>query len=457
MKGLKVTLIGSFLVVTLTCRSSHIYGRGYRYPGYRSTASSRIYRSVRYGQPEEHSLGGWRERQKAGYSKISLLKQSRSNNSAEREKAAELLKRFSQDPQVQDALAALFGDPDPDVRAEAIKSSLNSEDNYRLQWAIEDLGSLGDSEQILVLGQVACSARDPGVRKKAAESLGKLEDLRRALSVLEIARKREPVPAVRQEIEGAIKEIRKRFLESEKEFLLALLEEGESSVRFSAVRDLGELTHSSAWVIDQLAQSLFDLSPLVRKETARILGEKGVKVPDSVLAKLIRAFGDDNNEEVVYAFGLAIEKVYIARALQLLENKDKKKRIEGVSLMAKMAKDYDSGNPKQKRFYKDRRFRTGTFRNELVERLRQDPAPEVRLEIVKEIDNLVRYGYLEVLPALRETAEWDSSEEVRSKTNEAIERIEKENPESIPSVPDSGPKSEPDGVAPRRNLIARDL
>ncbi len=219
-------LLGLSLVVTIFCfpvkSNAQIYGtypyynRPYYQDYYYSNSSysyyylpSSPYQQAQSSYPFRRKWEEAMERTRQYYSKYETIGRMNSLRSVERRDAADLLSRYSQDRDVQQVLTNSLDDPNPDVRNNAIKSLLNSENNYKLAEVIENLGALPFSdtdENALLLGRILASARDPNVRQAAAHSLGQLKN-RNAVIGLRLAQTRDSNIMVQTEVARALKKI----------------------------------------------------------------------------------------------------------------------------------------------------------------------------------------------------------------------------------------------------------
>lgn len=190
----------------------------YSYSSYSSPSRYRTYLYSWHLHPSSKNVGKYKEKIKEKYSKSNLLKEVKSHNSLKREESAELLSRFSQESEVKTALESALDDPSPSVRNKAIKSLLASEDSYPLQKMVRNLGQVpfaNSQENILILGRVLCSSRDPIARKEAAASLGNLKSLL-ALSMLKTARNRDANLMVQQQIVESMRKIQNVAVKEQK-------------------------------------------------------------------------------------------------------------------------------------------------------------------------------------------------------------------------------------------------
>lgn len=239
MKKMRIGLRRLFLVAVFLYLSEEIFAQSYNYsyssspfsyyrygysgyyPGYYSTFYPSYYYSGYYLTPYQYTQLYypfhlyWRKRKEQliqQYSKEGLLEQIKSASPAKRCQASQLLTRFTPDEEIKKALEAVLEDPIPAVRESVIKSLLSYENNSRLKEVIGKLGEVpfANSEQnVSILGKVLGSARDPLVRARAAQSLGKLTNPR-ALSFLELAKQRDVDTVVQEEIDKAIRKIQEK-------------------------------------------------------------------------------------------------------------------------------------------------------------------------------------------------------------------------------------------------------
>lgn len=211
-----------------------------------------------------HSLKNWNKRLQERYSMKDVLK-GMDGSPSERRKAVGILARFSDESQVREALEnVLLSDPNVEVRWKTAIS----------------LGRIGDSASIAVLDKAGLN---------------------------------DPVEQVRETAKYMARKI--RFKNS-----LALVENSNEAIRQEAVKKIAELPFDdSEKAVGILAKVLrSDLSPPVRKEAAKVLGQIESVRAFSALSIALKQDPDAEVRQEVQNSIVNIQKKIFAKLLKKL-------------------------------------------------------------------------------------------------------------------------------------------
>ncbi len=229
---------------------------------------------------------------------------------------------------------------------------------------------------------VALKDNDPSVRAAAADALGRIGDAASAAAPELLPLLKDPEKSVRQAAVFALGRVDPDEKAPAAAALIDVLKKDpDPDMRREAVLALGFLGERSAPVVDALASVLGDKSAELRALTALTLGKFG-PIVRSVEGELVKALKSDSEKDV------------------------------RLNLVRTLCASYGSDAP--------------TLIPMLAERLKGDPAFEVRVAIAEELGALGPAGR-PAIPALRQ-AQRDPQIKVREAATAAIKSIERPPP-----------------------------
>ncbi|MGI9038242.1 MAG: HEAT repeat domain-containing protein [Gemmatimonadota bacterium] len=225
---------------------------------------------------------------------------------------------------VDDPAAALAADTIDSRVFEALMKAMSSDDASLRRKAAHTLGSIENSRGVEALSRAVRSDTDAGVRKEAAWALGMIEDPA-AVPALGEAVLDESV-AVRRQAAWAL-----GMIESPDavEALSPLLRDSDADLRKQAVWALGMIESSSA--VDGLLPLLRDESPAVRDQTAWALG---MIESSAAVSGLAAAFAQENvadvRKQIVWALGMIEDREGLDTVVDAVEDPDAEVRDKAM-------------------------------------------------------------------------------------------------------------------------------
>jgi HEAT repeat protein len=317
---------------------------------------------------------------------------------------------------------------------------------------------------VVALGQIAAAHRDsagpvvaavgralrtdasPAVREQAAVVLGQMrpEESAAALTDLTESMRTEREAAVKREVATALARLG-RLAKPAVQPLTAALKDADPAVRAAAADALGRIGPDAQAAAPELLPLLKDAEKSVRRAAIFGLGRVDPEVKDAPAAALTEILKSDPDldlrREALLALGFLGERSRTVAALAgVLSDKNTELRALAAltlgrlgsavrSVEADLLKALTSDPEKEVRLNLVRTLCSSYGADApvlipaLTERLREDPAYEVRIAVAEELGALGQAGK-SALPALR-TAQRDPQIKVREAASAAIKSIER--------------------------------